>query len=53
MVDKMITENRKTPQLLCCKINQSAVQKHLEKLKEIGVLKKVGHAKGGHLNVVT
>ncbi len=28
-------------------INQSAIQKHLEALKEKGILKRVGGAKGG------
>ncbi len=32
-------------------INQSAVQKHLEKLKERGILKRVGSAKGGHWEI--
>jgi len=34
-------------------INQSAVQKHLEALKEKGVLKRVGGAKGGSWQITT
>ena len=34
-------------------INQSAVQKHLEALKDKGVLKRIGGAKGGSWAVVT
>jgi len=33
------------------KINQSAIQKHLKKLKQEGLLKRVGPAKGGHWEV--
>ena len=32
-------------------INQSAIQKHLESLKEKGVLKRVGPSKGGYWSV--
>ena len=34
-------------------INQSAVQKHLEALKEKGVLKRVGGAKGGYWEIIS
>ena len=33
-------------------INQSAVQKHLTTLKEKGIIKRVGPAKGGHWEVI-
>lgn len=35
------------------KINPSAVQKHLKRLKEKGLLKRVGPDKGGHWEVLT
>lgn len=34
------------------KINQSAVQKHLEVLKKLGIIRRVGSDKGGHWEVV-
>ena len=34
------------------KINESAVQKHLENLKKIGVLKRIGPDKGGHWEII-
>ena len=33
-------------------INQSAVQKHLTTLKENGIIKRIGPAKGGHWEVI-
>ena len=33
-------------------INQSAVQKHLIKLQQKGLLKRVGPAKGGHWEII-
>ena len=32
-------------------INQSAIQKHLDKLKQAGILKRIGPAKGGYWKV--
>ncbi|MFC1546389.1 ATP-binding protein [bacterium] len=37
---------------LILKINESALQKHIEKLKEKKVLKRVGPAKGGHWKIL-
>ncbi|MEA1985274.1 MAG: winged helix-turn-helix transcriptional regulator, partial [Euryarchaeota archaeon] len=34
-------------------INQSAIQKHIDKLKEMGLLGRVGAARGGHWEVMT
>lgn len=34
------------------KINQSAIQKHLEKLKEKGLLKRIGPDKGGYWKII-
>jgi predicted HTH transcriptional regulator len=34
-------------------INESSVQKHLSRLKENGLLKRVGPAKGGHWEIIT
>ncbi|HID26648.1 MAG TPA: ArsR family transcriptional regulator [Methanosarcinales archaeon] len=33
-------------------INPSAVQKHLNKLKEKGILERIGPAKGGYWRIV-
>lgn len=33
-------------------INPSAVQKHLQKLKKMGLLERIGPAKGGHWEVI-
>lgn len=33
-------------------INPSAIQRHIEKLKEKGILKRVGPAKGGHWEII-
>ena len=35
------------------KINQSAIQKHIERLKEMKVLKRIGSAKGGYWEVIS
>nr|CBH38363.1 putative regulatory protein [uncultured archaeon] len=32
-------------------INQSAIQKHLDKLKQAGILERIGSARGGHWEV--
>lgn len=34
------------------KINQSAIQKHIDKLKKEGIIRRVGPAKGGHWEMV-
>jgi ATP-dependent DNA helicase RecG len=34
------------------KINQSAIQKHIDKLKKEGIIRRVGPAKSGHWEVV-
>jgi ATP-dependent DNA helicase RecG len=34
------------------KINQSAIQKHIDKLKKEGIIRRVGPAKGGRWEVV-
>ena len=33
-------------------INQSAIQKHISKLKKIGILRRVGPDKGGHWEII-
>ncbi len=33
-------------------INQSAIQRHLNKLKEIGIIKRTGPAKGGYWEII-
>lgn len=54
---EIITEIKKNPKISIKKlsetidINPSAVQKHLEKLKKKGVLKRISHAKGGHWEI--
>jgi len=51
----LINENPKIPRKQLSEklnINQSAVQRHLEKLKEKGILKRIGPAKGGSWKIL-
>ena len=50
MVDNPTISRRKLSEKL--NINQSAIQKHIEKLKKKGFLRRVGPAKGGYWEII-
>ena len=54
---EIITEIKKNPKIsikmlaTIIAINPSAIQKHMEKLVEKGIIKRIGPARGGHWEV--
>lgn len=50
MVDNPAISRRELSKKL--NINQSAIQKHIEKLKKKGLLRRVGPAKGGYWEII-